>query len=51
MTIETILIINCVVLAVGAIALGLCMYLYYKAEKKAAYYYAKEKKLLKNLSI
>lgn len=49
MTIETILIINCIVLAVGAIALGLCMYLYYKAEKKAAYYCAKEKETFEKL--
>lgn len=49
MTIETILIINCVVLAIGAIALGLCMYLYCKAEKKAAYYCAKEKETFEKL--
>jgi hypothetical protein len=44
-----ILIINCVGLAAGAIALGLCMFLYYKAEKKAAYYCAKEKETFERL--
>lgn len=38
MTIETILIINSVVLGIAAIALAFCVSIWLKAEKKAAYY-------------
>ena len=49
MTIETILIINCIVLGIGAIALALCVYIWLKAEKKANYYKKREEVLKKEL--
>lgn len=49
MTIETILIINSIVLGVAAIALAFCVCIWLKAEKKAAYYCAKEKETFEKL--
>ena len=42
MTTEAILIINSVVLGLAGIALGLCLHVWLKAEKKAEYYKQKE---------
>ena len=49
MTIETILIINSVVLGLAAIALAFCVSIWLKAEKKAAYYKQRELVLKKEL--
>lgn len=49
MTIETILIINSVVLGIAAIALAFCVSIWLKAEKKAAYYKQRELVLKKRV--
>lgn len=49
MTIETILIINSIILGITATALAFCVCIWLKAEKKAAYYCAKEKETFEKL--